>query len=362
MKLLFSLGNGIYPYKVGGMEIFNYYLIKALKNKFDVHYTSTRELDIKGSIWEKTLSIKHIKFFSPLQVLVKLLFKPGIKKVVLSYSAAHWLVWYLYTCINTILKREYYIIIHYGDEAPKGNYNVYKNFFKNAKKVIAVSEDIKRNYDKLYNINCEVLYPLVPFKECTTDKATLRHKYNIPINAFLITMVGSVKDMKNPDTLVKAISLFNREELERFNIHIAYAGTGNMIKTLKDIAQNNDLADRVHFLGFVPKETVNEVFKMSDAYTIASDFEGTSVSLLEAMYNKIPILASNAPGINDMVKDNYSALMFEIKNENELKKQIQIILKDNTVTKIISTNAYNDFISKYRYEDMIDRYTTIFKE
>lgn len=361
MKLLFNLGAGIYPYVVGGMEIFNYYFIKNLKKRFNILYTSTKPLNIEGLKWFKTYNIKPTKIFTPLQLLIKLLFNPSIKKVVISYSAAHWLVWYLYTMIRTILGREYFVIIHYGDAAPKGSYNTYKRFFGNAKKVVAVSHDIKKNFDSKYNIDCEVLYPLVPFEHCATGKTALRAKYNIPESAYLITMVGSVKRMKNPDTLLKALSKFTKEDIEKYNIHLAYAGTGNMLEQLKREAEQLRLGSRVHFLGFVPKEQVNEVFKMSDAYTIASDFEGTSVSLLEAMYNKLPILASDAPGINDMVNSN-CAFMFKTKDAEELKKQILAILFAPELAGTVAQIAHNEYKKKYNYENILERYINIFQE
>lgn len=361
MKLLFNLGSGIYPNKVGGMEIFNYYFIKNLKKRFNILYTSTKPLNIGGPKWLKTYDIKPTKLFSPLQLLIRLLFNPSIKKVVISYSAAHWLVWYFYTMIRTMLGREYYVIIHYGDAAPKGSYKTYKRFFDKAKKVIAVSHDIKKNFDSKYNLDCEVLYPLVQFEHCATGKTVLRAKYNIPENASLITMVGSVKDMKNPGTLLEALSKFTKEDIEKYNIHIAYAGTGNMLEPLKRKAEQLGLGSRVHFLGFVPKEQVNEVFKMSDAYTIASDFEGTSVSLLEAMYNKLPILASDAPGINDMVNSN-CAFMFKTKDAGELNKQMLAILTAPELAGTVAQNAHNEYTKRYNYENMLERYINIFQE
>lgn len=361
-KILFILGGGIYPNVVGGMEIFNYYFIKSLKDKFMIYYSSNIPLNFDGIKWLKTFFIKPTKFFSPIQVLIHLLFNQSIKKVVISFSAAHWLVWRLYTMVNTVLKRDYYIIIHYGDLTPTNKNDIYKQFFAKAKKVIAVSHDIKRNYDSKYNIDCEVLYPLVPFEESKLDSLTLRSEFNIPENAFLITMVGTLKDMKNPDTLLNAISMFTKEELTKYNIHIAYAGRGYMVESLKEIAKEKELNDNVHFLGFVPKEDVNKVFKMTDVYTIASDFEGTSVSLLEAMFNKKTILASNAPGIKDMVKDKYSALLFETKNATELYGHIKRLLDNPKLGEELSNKAFNDFTANYSYQDMLNRYIRIFNE
>lgn len=360
-KLHFILGNGIYPDKVGGMEIFNYYFIDSIKDRFDISYQATNKLGFEGAKWVKTYNIKPEKLFAPLQVIFYLLFHPSIKKVLISFSEAHWLIWYLYTLINTLLGREYYVVIHFGKSVPEEKPQIYKKFFHKAKNVIAVSHDIKKNYDSKYGINCEVIYPLVPFYECETSKEELRKEYGIPADANVICMVGSIKDMKHPETILDAVSQFSKEEMQQYKPHIVYAGSGNMLQPMKEKAGSLGIADNVHFLGFVPKEQVNKVFKMSDMYIIASDFEGTSVSLLEAMFNKLPIIASDAPGINDMVKDNVSALLFKTKCAVEVKEHIKTIIDTPELAQNISDGAYREFEAKYSYKNVIDRYTEIFK-
>ena len=39
-------------------------------------------------------------------------------------------------------------------------------------------------------------------------------------------MVGSLKEMKNPDTLLQSLLLFNNIELKQYNPYIVYAGDG----------------------------------------------------------------------------------------------------------------------------------------
>lgn len=361
-KLHFIIGRGVYPQRVGGMEVFNYYFIKALKEKFYISYQSTIPYNFDGPKWSRTFAVKPTKLLSPLQVLLYLLFHPSVKKVVISFSEAHWLIWYLYTKIATLLHRDYYAIIHFGKSTPTEKFNVYKKFFEKAKKVIAVSHDIKKNYDNKYGINCEVQFPLVPFSEHSGSKEELCKTYNIPADAKIVCMVGSIKDMKHPETILDAISTFNSKEMAQHNPHIVYAGIGNMIESLKEKAKKYGIEERVHFLGFVPKEEVNKVFKMSDIYIIASDFEGTSVSLLEAMFNKKPIIASDAPGINDMITNGESGLLFKTGNTNEVKEHLITYFTQPEIAAKLSQGAYKVFETKYSYNKMIDNYERIFNE
>lgn len=355
-KIHFVLEGGVYPFVTGGMEIFNYYLIKHLSKDFKISYSSYKRLNIPNIDFFKCLKIVPTKFLFPVQLFIYLLCNRSIKTVIISYSAASWIVWYSYYVIFKLLHKDYIVVIHYGKEVPVDHINVYSKFFQSAKNVISVSDNIKKNYDKEFNINSTVILPLVPFEYCALTKDELRKEYGIPLERNVICMVGSVKDMKNPDTILRALLDFTEDEIHEVNPHIVYAGNGAMMQDLKQFVKEKRIEDRVTFLGIVPKENINEIYKMSDIYLIASDFEGTSVSLLEAMFNKMPIIASRAPGIIDTIKEGTECLMFKIKDYKELKDCIIKLLSDKVLVNQLADHAYNHFKCDYSYDDVIEKY------
>lgn len=359
-KTLFTIYGGIYPRVTGGMEVFNYYLIRELASKgWPVAYSSYLQYNHGQGMHFRTLKLKPLKLFWPLQDFFILLFNPSIKNLVVSYSEAHWLIWYLFTLITRILHRNLIIVLHHGKSVPADHFSVYQNFFQTAKTVVAVSHDIKRNYDNTYKINCEVIYPLVPFNKSELTKEDCRKKYGIPTDAIVISMVGTLKDMKNPDTLIKAIASMSKSYREQKNIIAVFAGNGSMTESLKQMTETFGVADRTIFLGQVPKESVCEVMRLTDIYLIASDFEGTSVSLLEAMYNKKSIIVSRAPGLIDMVQEGTDALCFKTRNAEELKECICKFIENPKLAITMSDSAYHNFQDKYCYNDIIHNYSRI---
>lgn len=358
-KEILFITPGTYPHMTGGLEIFNYYLKHRLKDEFDVSYLAYKDSSIEGVKWKKLSSTRPTKYLIPLQTLLYLLFHPKIKMAVVSYSTGHGIMWFLYSLIRKILRRDYIAVIHYGKSVATEGYKKRKYFFDNAYKVIAVSEDIKKNYDAAFGIDCEVLYPLVPFNIAKESKEELRAKYNIPADATVISMVGSIIPLKNPDTLLEALHLCTPQEIEQHNIHLVYAGGGRMFEEFKARVTKSRYADRVHILGIVPKENVNEIMKLSDQYVIASDFEGTSVSLLEAMYNSLPIITSRAPGIIKTINEKDEALMFTTKNAEELKAHILNICNDSNLATTLSYAARKAYDERYSYDRMIDMYVQI---
>ena len=359
MKVHFVLGEN-YPNVVGGMEIFNYYLIKNLLDKFEISYSAISRLNYEGARWFRTSNIRPTKFLYPIQVFFQLLFHRDIRKVVLSYSEAHWILWKLYAIFMRILHVDYYIVIHHGKKPTTNHLPVYLDLFSHATKVVAVSEDIKRNYDDLFHLDCQVVYPLVPFEKCKVTRESLRLKYHIPSDRTVFCQIGTVKQMKNPDSILKAVNSMTDEQIKTLNPHIVYAGSGPMFESLKTLAADLVLADRVSFLGFVPKEIINEVYELSDIYVIASDFEGTSVSLLEAMFNKKPILASRAPGIVNTLNESEDCLMFEPRSHEDLKSKIFELVNHPSLASKYRDNVYKHYEKEFSYQGVLDSYSQIF--
>ena len=200
---------------------------------------------------------------------------------------------------------------------------------------------------------------MVPFTKSNKSKECLRDEYGIPQDAKVICMVGTIKQMKNPDTVIKAISLMNDSELSTYNPYIVFAGSGPMLESLKQSAQDLGIAQRVKFLGFVPKEAVNEIYELSDIYVICSDFEGTSVSLLEAMFHKIPIIATNVQGINDTVQKDIDCLMFDLNDTKTLKALICTFVSNEHLKSKLTDNAYQHYLKKYNYSNIISYYKNV---
>lgn len=360
-KVLFIINDGVYPYQTGGMEVFNYHLIKTLSHEMPVSYMASHEYDFDSAKYVRSCSLRPTKLFTPLWALIYLMFHREYKQVVISFSAAHWLVWQIYGLTVRFLKLKAIVVIHYGKTAPTDHFSVYRDFFQAAANVVAVSEDIKENYDATYDLDCKVIFPLIPFTKAERDKPYYRAKYHIPIDANVISMVGSLKGMKNPQRIIEALHLFDKEELATYRPHVVYAGAGPMQDELKYLVEKKGLSDYVSFLGLIPNSHVKEIMAMSDIYLIASDFEGTSVSLLEAMFNMKAIIASNVPGLRDMIENGEVGLLYDVNSPEQLKKCFIELMASKSECEKLGQAARRRYETRYDYSNVIGAYKSMLK-
>lgn len=355
-KTLFIVNDGVYPFKTGGMEIFNYHLIRELKDRCALTYIATHKYDYTGLDFVKLPKMPLRRISIPLYTFCYILFHKNIRSAVISFSAAHWLMWYLYYLIIRLLCLKTIIVIHYGKNIPDNHVCIYKKLLKSAAHVVAVSEDIKRNYDDAFGIDCKVIYPLVPFEKSKKGKTECRKFYGIPCDARVFVMVGSLKEMKNPQTILEALTDMSEDEISALNPYVVYAGDGHMRDVIEKYVSDNLLTSRVRLLGNVPNDKVREIMMLADVYVIASDFEGTSVSLLEAMYNSKTIIASDVPGIRDMITDDFNGYMFKVGDYSDLKACMLKCKEDDEKLISLGVQAKIDFDRKYNHESMVDEY------
>ena len=85
------------------------------------------------------------------------------------------------------------------------------------------------------------------------------------------------------------------------------AGEGPERARLEADAETLGIRDRVVFLG--RRDDVPELLGASDAFVLPSLYEGTSLSVLEAMAAGCPVVASAIPGTDELVVDGESGLL-----------------------------------------------------
>ena len=228
--------------------------------------------------------------------------------------------------------------------------------FKNAGNVVGVSKKICSEYqmrtgEKLLNIP-----PLMPFIPAIESKDVIRRRWNIG-DEHVFLSVGSLKELKNPFTVIEAAKHLGESFLKNNKICFFIAGDGGLKSSMLQKIKLYSLDAYFILSGNVEQSEISSIYKMADSYVISSKFEGTPLSLMDAMSNELNIIASNAPGINDMIFDEENGMLFEIDNYKDLSLKIKRHVGVGCVH--YGSAAKRDYNNKYNYQDMLDQYLKI---
>ncbi|HUF12206.1 MAG TPA: glycosyltransferase [Longimicrobiales bacterium] len=132
-----------------------------------------------------------------------------------------------------------------------------------------------------------------------------------PARAFRLLFVGRLVERKGVGYLLDALS---RARTKR-PVTLDVVGGGPLEAELDERALQAGLGDRVRFHGFVPKERLASFYAAADAFVLPAvsdakgDVEGLGVVLIEASGFGLPLIASDAGGIPDVVRDQETGLL-----------------------------------------------------
>jgi glycosyltransferase involved in cell wall biosynthesis len=117
-----------------------------------------------------------------------------------------------------------------------------------------------------------------------------------------IGYVGRLHDQKGVDTLLRGFALLTAG-------YLVIVGDGPERTRLERLAVRLGIADRTRFFGFVPHERIPAVLRDIDVLVLPSRYEELGSALLEAMYARVPIVASDVGGIPELIEHRRSGLL-----------------------------------------------------
>jgi len=363
MNILF-ISHGLYPCIIGGAEIFNYYLIKELSKLYKVYVLTCCKEKIDPDV--TIIPVERRRFGPgrisiPLQDIINIArLRNKIDLVHVSYMRSKWIQWLPYPVGRKIFGVPYIFTIHDGMYKWKPRFP-HEFLFKNAADIIAVSPILKKEYERRSGRDIRFIPPVIPFIECEEDKGELRNEYGFGWADTIILYLGSIKKIKGSDTLLTAFIRLGRRFVEEHKLRLLFVGDGNMREELEKVVKQEDFGMYVRFLGNVPREKVPAMFKIADIYVIPSLFEGTSISMLEAMFNKLPIIGSDTRGINNIIKHGENGLLFETSNSEDLRDKIMYLVENKDVAKKIADMAKKTYDENYNFEVVVKQYIEIYE-
>jgi glycosyltransferase involved in cell wall biosynthesis len=135
------------------------------------------------------------------------------------------------------------------------------------------------------------------------DGAMFRAAHDIPAGAFVVGHVGRLAPEKNLSWLGEAVAEFLRRiPGARFLV----AGQGPAEADLRRHLVQDDLDQRLHLVGVLAPAELAGAYRAMDAFAFASQSETQGMVLVEALAAGVPVVAVDAPGVRDVVRDGFN--------------------------------------------------------
>jgi glycosyltransferase involved in cell wall biosynthesis len=172
-------------------------------------------------------------------------------------------------------------------------------------------------------VDCDHFHPA----NCAEREAA-RTRLGIARDDFLVATVGMLEERKGHRYLLDAIAILNRDRAESSRIKCAIAGDGAMRDELAKLARQLGIANDILFLGMLGD--ARQLLDALEVFVFPSLKEGLGVALLEAMACGLPVVASRAGGVIDIVEDNRNGLLVAPRDPASIAGAIASLANDAT--------------------------------
>ncbi len=145
-----------------------------------------------------------------------------------------------------------------------------------------------------------------------TTRGTIE-KYGLPSKFFFYP--AATWPHKNHEAIFRALHILKSE----WGIapHVYFTGSSMQHRAaLDELAQELEVVEQLHFLGFLKPEELQAVFSAATAMVFPSKFEGFGLPILEAFQARLPVICSNATTLPEVAGD--AALYFDPDSPAEL--------------------------------------------
>lgn len=115
--------------------------------------------------------------------------------------------------------------------------------------------------------------------------------------------------------------------------YFVIAGSGAEESKLRHLARKLGVGDRIIFTGFVPACNLPALYATTDVFLMPSSAELQSIATMEAMASGLPIIASAAMALPELVRDGVNGMLFQPSDQTDLIRCMEATLSDTVLCK-----------------------------
>lgn len=188
-----------------------------------------------------------------------------------------------------------------------------------------------------------VVYSGVPARNRVADaKASLCAELKIAQPAHLIGNVSGLVVHKGHALLLRA---FAQLAPELSNTHLVIVGSGPLDLALRDEAAQLGIASHTHFMG--ERRDIAGLLSAFDLFVAASITEGLNTSILDAFSLALPVVATRAGGIPEIVIEGETGWLAEPGDPQSLAQTIERALAEPDRAKLLGAEASRRFAERF---------------
>jgi glycosyltransferase involved in cell wall biosynthesis len=159
--------------------------------------------------------------------------------------------------------------------------------------------------------------------------------------------------------MIRAMALL---KIKGIKFELSLAGDGSLLDELKQQVRNLGLDDSVTFMGKVAHEDLPELLSRNDVYLSASLWDGTSLSLLEAMASGLFPIVSDIKANSAWLRNGIDGFLHKVGNAEDLANCILRLLDEPEIVQKACPHNRQSVVEKADRNKNMKRLETIYQD
>jgi len=139
------------------------------------------------------------------------------------------------------------------------------------------------------------------------------------------------------------------------------AGSGDAA-SIAELARSLGVEHALRLPGWVNGKDKDDLLRQSDVFVLPSYYEGLPLGVLEAMAHGVPVIATPAGGIRDVIRDGVNGLLVEPGRPEALARAMVALLEDDALRSRLREAAHSDVRKRYSTEVVIEDLEALYRE
>lgn len=232
--------------------------------------------------------------------------------------------------------------------------------------VIGVSTEITLKFKSLYPRHADKFISVlngvdIERYSAAGNRDQGRIRLGLSANHFVVGTVANFRKVKNHVCLVRAVARLKDAYPQ---LRVVFVGTGfpgdteNSEPEVRGLIEKLRLQDTIHLIGY--QENVPELLSAFDVFCLPSISEGLPVSVLEAMAAGIPVIGSQVSGINEVINNRETGLLFIPDDDADLARVLEELMKSCKLSETLAKQAFKDVVKKHSKKSWVEKTSDIF--
>jgi glycosyltransferase involved in cell wall biosynthesis len=164
--------------------------------------------------------------------------------------------------------------------------------------------------------------------------------------------------VKGVHVLLDAFALLLRDNPAR-SLRLSIAGSGETSAALLQKAATLGIGEQIEWLGLV--EDTSPFFQAVDIYVQPSFAEGLPNSVMEAMVEQRPVIASDIGGNSDLIEDEVTGLLFTAGDATMLACCLQRLIDEPQLRHSLAQAGRQLIIDRYGFDHVVEQLVELYR-